>query len=366
MKIIASAPNAVHTPDRQIDCYINTILPCAEQTLARLYGHVNSSMPYFQIFKSLEEVSSYVERNEDQVICMLLFERKHGRVTVLNEGIMLDEATIDRFALRVFRLFPDVDVIGFHRVDIQLQQLSFPFQQHNATENFILPLPTTVEQYTAALGKATRRNIKRYLGKLMLEHPSFECRFFSGSQIDRQDFSTLLRMSQAKVLERKARFAINPEYAEGLWKLAQKAGFVAVATIDGKVCAGLICFKVQSYYFAEVVAHDNDYDAYWLGTLCYYLTVCEAIRCGGSIFNMGQLHYDYKVRLLASKHDLDRIEIYRSYRKCVAKIDCVLKMAVGRRVRKFKLWLQKNPTSLITLSIKHLVYRAHQARTRLS
>lgn len=364
MHAIVNASSADHAPHDQTDCYVNVIPPFVEQALAQLYGHVNSSLAYFRSFKSLKEVSTYVERNEDQVTCVLLFERRQGRATVLNEGITLDDATIGRFAGRVFRQFPDVGVIGFHQIESRMNQLAFPFQRHNATENFILPLPKTVDEYTAALGKATRRNIKRYMGKLMQDHPSFACHFYSGSQIDRQYFSTLLQMSEAKVLERKARFAISAEYAEGLWKLARQAGFVAVATIDGKVSAGLICFDIQSYYFAHVVAHDSDYDAYWLGTLCYYLTVCEAIRRGGSIFNMGQLHYDYKLRLLASKRDLDRIEIYRSYGTCIAKADCVVKMVVGGRIRGFKQWLLKHPTSFVTRSTKYLAYQAHQLRIR--
>ena len=357
-------PSAVHALPAQADCHINTIPAFAEAALARLYGHVNSSMPYFQTFKSLKQVSTYVERNNDQVTCVLLFECKRGRATVLNEGILLDEAIIERFAAAVFRQFPEVAVIGFHQIESCVERLSFPFQKHNTTENFILPLPQTADEYTGALGKATRRNIKRYMGKMMQDHPSFACDFYIGAQIDRQQFSTLLRMSEVKVLERKARFAINPEYAEGLWKLAQRTGFVSVATIDGKVCAGLICFQVQSYYFAHLVAHDSQYDAYWLGTLCYYLTVCEAIRRGGSVFNMGQLHYDYKVRLLASKRELDRIEIYRSYGTCITKADCVVKMVIGRRIRAFKLWLQKHPTSLVTRSVKNIAYQAHQLRHR--
>ena len=364
MNALASSPRAVHALQHQAHFYINTIPPFAEQALARLYGHVNSSMPYFRTFKSLQEVSTYVERNEDQVTCVLLFERRQGRATVLNEGVPLDDATVDRFAARVFRQFPDVQVIGMHQIESGLKRLSFPFQKHNETENFILALPPTVDEYTGSLGKATRRNIKRYMGKLMQDHPSFSCDFYSGPQVDRRHFSTLLQMNEAKVLERKARFAINPDYAEGLWKLARETGFVTVATINGKVCAGLICFEVQSYYFAQVVAHDSHYDAYWIGTLCYYLTVCDAIRRGGTIFNMGQLHYDYKERLLARRRDLDRIQIYRSYGRCILKADCVLKMAAGRRIREFKLWLQKHPTSVVTRSVKHLAFQAHQLRTR--
>ena len=233
MNAIASAPSAVHAPHRQADCYVDAIPSFAEQALARLYGHVNSSLPYFKTFKSLKEVSTYVERNEDQVTCVLLFERRQGRATVLNEGIALDDATIDRFAGRVFQQFPDVEVIGFHQIDSGLKQLSFPFQKHNATENFILPLPTTVDEYTAALGKATRRNIKRYMGKLMQDHPSFACQFFTGSQIDRQHFSTLLQMSEAKILEAEEMLIKALELREEAMACLRRAERIALGYAAG-------------------------------------------------------------------------------------------------------------------------------------
>ena len=364
MRSVADVSDAVLTDQEQVDCYVNAIPAFGGDALARLYGHINSSLPYLKTFKSLKNVSTYVTRNEEQITSVILFECANGRATVLNEGIQLEQAAVDQFARYVFWRFPDIDVIGFHHIETGLEKLSFPYQKHNQTENYVLPLPSTSDEYTAALGKATRRNIKRYMGKMMQDHPSFDCNFYTGAGIDRTHFTTLLRMSEAKILERKARFAINPEYAEGLWKLATQTGFVSLATIDGEICAGLICFQIGSYYFAHVVAHDGKYDAYWLGTLCYYLTVCEAIRRGGTVFNMGQLHYDYKERLLATKHDLDRIEIYRSYMTCISHLRCVAGMASGRRVRDLKLWLRRHPSSLLTRSIKLVNYRAHQLRSR--
>lgn len=321
-------------------------------------------MPYFRVFKSFANVSTYVTRNEDRVTCVLLFERHHGRVQVLNEGIGIDQQTIDQFAQRIFHKFPDVDLICFNQIETLVTDLSFPFQIHEVTENYIVPLPPTPMAYTSALGNATRRNIKRYMRKLLEDQPSFICRFFSGEQIERQHFATLLQMSEAKVLQKKGRFSIDPAYAEGLWKLARQSGFVSVAMVDGKVCAGLICFQVQSYYFAHVVAHDSAYDGYGLGILCCYLTMCEAIRRGGTVFNMGQLHYHYKVRLLASRHHLDRIVIYRSYQSGIGHAGCVLKMLAGKRIRNLKSWLLQHPDSMMARSAKYLLYRAHQLRSR--
>ncbi len=260
-------------------------------------------------------------RFRGRIVTVLLFEVQSGRADVLNEGIVLETETIDAFSRYVFKHFPTVYVIGLRQIDTGPQRLSMPFQRHDLSENFVLQLPRTVEEYRASLGKATRRNIKRYHTKLLTEYPDFQCRYYSGAEIEQAHFEALLDLSEAAISAKGKVFGIDPAFARGLWRLARECGFVMVASIDNKVCAGLICFRHGSYCFAHVVAHDRKYDAFWLGTLCYYLTICETIRHGDTVFNMGQLEYDYKTRLLAHKRNLDRIEVYRSYRHCLLRFD---------------------------------------------
>ena len=182
---------------------------------------------------------------------------------------------------------------------------------------------------------------RRLHARLLQEHPSFAMRFDVDADISQAEVALLLAMSEAKIRGQGKTFAVDPGYARAMTALSRRCGFLAVATIDGKVCAGLICYRIGHGFAAKVVAHDAKYDAYWLGTLCYYFTICEAIRRGGRVFNMGSQRYEYKERLLGVRRDLDHLTIYRSRWKQLRHADVMLQMALGRIIRQAKLWIRE-------------------------
>jgi len=59
---------AVQLEEITISCHVHEISSFVEQDLARLYGNLFSSLPFFRIFKSMEDVSTYVVRQGGQAI----------------------------------------------------------------------------------------------------------------------------------------------------------------------------------------------------------------------------------------------------------------------------------------------------------
>jgi hypothetical protein len=136
-------------------------------------------------------------------------------------------------------------------------------------------------------------------------------------------------------------------------------GLVGIATIDGRVCGGLINYRVGTNYFMPVIAHDPEYNDYRLGTICCYLTICECITRGGKEFHFLWGREEYKSRFLGIQRDLDTLNVYRSSTQLILNSDIALRSAYKAYVRQVKLWLldPKNRGSLISrIAIKSVRY----------
>ena len=328
------------TTSPAIVCYVEQIPPFTGAALTRLYAQLYASLEYFESFKPRDRISTLVSEDQTGVNALVLFRTTGARADVFNQSIALDEAVLQRFASEIFDRFADIDMICLRNLVSEPHKLSQPFQAYGAAEDYVLQLPSSVEQYTERLGKSTRRNIRRYHAKLLQDHPSFAIRFDIGPDIDDGEVASLLAMSEAKIRSQGKTFAVDAGYARAMAGLTRRCGFVAVATINGEVCAGLICYRIGDGFSAKVVAHDGKYDDYWLGTLCYYFTICESIRRGGCLFSMGSQRYDYKERLLGVRRDLETLTIYRSRWKQMQHADVVLQMVLGRQIRQAKLWIR--------------------------
>jgi hypothetical protein len=335
-------------PAASISCYLSEIPPFVKTELDRLYGHLFSSLPFFDTFRTTENVCTYVVRQNGLPSTILLFENKGKRIDVLNEMIRIDEKEIRCFVDYVFAHFPQVAVISFKAIQTDIRRLPFPYQRHNSKEDFVIVLPDTQDEYSSRIGSSTRHNVKRYMKKLIKDFPTFSYRFYVNEEIDEQNVREIIRLSEIRISAKKKRFGIDEDEVKHILDLVKICGLVNVVLIDGRLCAGTITLRTGSSYLAMVNAHEPKYDAYWLGTLCYYLTICESIARGGKRFHMGGGRYDYKNRLLGVRQDMDNLEIYRSYGQVLVNCDNVVKTIFKSRVRRAKVWLLEREASHVS------------------
>ena len=331
---------AKQSEDVTTACHEREIPSFVESELERLYGHIYSSLAFFRLFKPHDNVHTYIARKCGRATAVLLFRCQNRKVDVFNEMISIEEEEIDRFARTIFARFPSVSVISFPAIQTSVETLPFPCQQYDEKEEFSITLPATPDKYTASLGKATRSNIKRYTRRLAQSFPSFTHQTYENEEVDEQHVRDIINISKVRMAGKKKKFSLDEEMTEGLVKLSKACGFVNVVKVDGRLCAGSISYRFGSSYFAFVNAHDPEFDDYWLGTLCYYFTICASIARGGKRLHMGWGRYDYKSRLLGIQQDFDRLVIYRSRAHMVLNCDSVASTAVKGHVRRLKLWLQ--------------------------
>jgi hypothetical protein len=321
-----------------ISFYENEVPSFVEAEMERLYENVYTSLARFHIYGEAENASAYVVRKDGKVIAAFVFRREQKKVKVLNQQIRIEEAEIRRFANAVFARFKSVTVISFGAVQSAIRRFPFPYQKCHCMGDIVVTLPDTTEKYLTRLSKHMRRDVKYYRKKIERNFPSFYFQICLGKDVSEQHIRDIIRLSGARMAVKNKEAYISEEEAERIIRLAKVYGFVGVATIEGRVCAGTISYCVGSHYFMHVIAHDPTYDDYRLGTLCNYLTICECITHGGTEFRLMESSHRYKFDFLGARLDFDYLAIYRSRAHVLLDGGRVSQMAVKTAMRRIRLW----------------------------
>jgi len=295
-----------------IICHEYAVPEYIEPELERLYHNIFSALPHFKAYGGLTtDTCTYIARQHGKAQAIFLFRRVGGAVIVLNEGMSIDEECLSDFSHYVFSRWESAKVIVFQAVHSRVNKLNYPMQRYECSAQVSMPLPDNEAEYLASLGKNMRRNIRRYLRRMMEDHPSFSFKVYAAQHISQEHMHEIFQLSRSRIAHMNRGFALDDE-AEKIFYLAHMKGVVGVATINGKVCGGMIGFRAGNTYFAKLLGHDTNYKAYSLGTLCCYLMIVQCMKLGCREFNFMWNEYPYKAALGGKRVSLDRLVIYRS------------------------------------------------------
>lgn len=322
-----------------ISLYDNEIPPFAEVELERLYGTIFSSLAHFRIYGGAEHASTYVVRSGEKIVTLFLFVRNKNMVRVINEWITVGAEDLERFAGYIFSRYKSVSVINFHAVLPNIERSARPYQTLTCGENIRVTLPGDGKTYLACLGSATRKNIKRHKNRIERMFPSFRFRIYTKDEADEQHLREIIRFNHARMASKGIASVIDEAKTQALIRMVKERGFVAVVTIDGRVCAGAITFRIGDNCVSRVNAHDPAYDNHRLGMICCFLTICEAIKDGAKYFDFLWGQYEYKTALLGVRHELYDLFVYRSPFHQALNSSLVLKIVTARRLREIKHWM---------------------------
>lgn len=322
-------------------CHDHTGPAFIEEELQRLYGNVHSSLAQLKCYGGFEAVThTYVARKNGAITAIFLFRRERRKLQVLNEGMRIDDEEAARFADYIFAHYPSVHLISFHAIRNEIRRLRYPHQRRACTAEVVVPLPASVDEYVAGLGKNMRRNLRRYMDKLKQDFPSFRFEVLEKEAIDEHRLRAIIDLNRTRIAGKNRIFSLDDEI-ERIVALAKTCGLVGVATIDGRVCAGGIGYRVGDNYQLKIIAHDPAYNQYSAGILCSYLTICACIARGSKEFNFMWTEYDYKFALGAATRALDHVTIYRSRLRMLTNAGTVAAVAAAGYRHKASALLEK-------------------------
>ncbi|HJV52263.1 MAG TPA: GNAT family N-acetyltransferase [Noviherbaspirillum sp.] len=330
----APAPQA---EELSITCLENQVPPYVASELARLYGHIFSSLAQLRAYGELDaHTSTYIVRRGRKIVTLLLYRRDGSVVRVLNQSIPVGGEDMQRFAATMFSTYRSVRRIAFHAVQADATGPGFPHQRYNCADDIVIDLPATQQAYLASLGKNTRRNIRRYMERLQRAYPSFHIDFRECADAGEDQVRTIIGFNHARMAGKNKTSSLDALEAQRIVQLTRECGLLGVASIDGRPCAGGIAYRVGDNFFLYVIAHDPAYDDYWVGILTCYLMIGECIARGGKAFHFLWGRYDYKFSLGAVLRTLDHVDLYRSRASYLRNSPAIAQTALRREAFQLK------------------------------
>jgi hypothetical protein len=335
----AQAPQAT-AAEVVITFYELSVPSFCREALDKIYRSVFATLDQFEMDNALDMVNTYVERVDGEICTVLLYRINDDMATVLNQAVSLEKGVMDRFSEALFAEHPRVQAIEFLKVQADTSNIKRPFLQFHCGEDIVAPLPATPDEYLASLGKNLRETVKRYTNKITRSFPDFRIHVYIDDEYDAQQIMELYRLHKERILTRNEVSNVTPEIFDKIMAMARKRGLVTVATMNGKVVGGLICWKVDSSYVMRIIAHDPVYDEYKIGTICCYHTIRECIARGGRAFHFMGGRLIYKYRFLGVERDYDQIMIYRTRLTVLRRLPVAARVVIKGLNQEVRLWLQ--------------------------
>ena len=350
--------------EASVEFHANTVPAYAAEALDTLYGSIYSTLDQFRLDNVLEGTNTYVARAGHKITALLLYRIEGGVARVLNQMVTIEREELIRFSKALFDRHGDVTAITLKPVRCDTRGFPFPCQNYHFGEDIVAALPETNVEYLAALGKNMRETVKRYGNKVRRSFPSYRFDIYCDEQIDPDQAMEIHRLHVARMDRKMTRSNLGEQQFRKIVALARIRGIMALATIDGKVCGGLIGWRTGSHYVMRVIAHDPRYDEFKLGTVCCYELIRECIALGMRYFHFGGGRMLYKFRLLGQGQDFSSIVVYRARAAVLRHPVMALRTAVSGTERELRHWMENADQSEDALARAVVMLRRQWHKTR--
>lgn len=272
--------------------YADDVPGFVAEAINALYGSLYSSLPVLQSGddRPLDKVSTYVRWHYSdrhaQAKAIFLFRRHGRRIQVINEGMALQQDTIDSFCDYLFATDSRTDQIDFHAIDAPPQASARPCVRGACTEDIIVTLPASADGYLAQLGKSTRKSLKRHLSRARRELPGFSHAVRQGPQVDEQAIRQIVGFNHARMAKKHRTSALDHHSTRQLIGLVRAHGSAGLVSNGDRLCAGTLVMRVGDDMYSLVNAHDPAFDHLGLGNLSRHLMILSAISQGVRRFHL--------------------------------------------------------------------------------
>ena len=316
----------------------------AAQALDRLYGSLYASFSHFYLSDTAGPAPhTWVGYWHGEVVGVLLFRLRVDQVLVLTEMFCLEQAVADAFSRAVFAGFREVKTIHFNAISLSSPLTGWPLQHYAFSENYVISLLQSVDQYSGSIGKSTRKTLRSYGNRLRRDFPDFSWDVRAVSEMRAHELRSVIRQlhrfKRDSMAARGKRAEISRRETARLLILARHAGLIGLARIGERVCGGSLACRIGDNYVMLLSAADPALASYRLGILCCFWSVCDCIRAGGRECHLLWGRYQYKTQLLGEPRSLLRLTIYRSRLRMALSPLLVISMSMAAIRYRVRNWL---------------------------
>jgi len=282
-----------------------------EPFLIKRYESFITTCKYIEIYHPDYKMNHALIYEDNSLIEIILFENKGDTTSCMNVLVHIDQNIFSEFTKYIFEIFPDIK-----KVKIIFSYNSFTFKKSillHSINDYIIKLPSKIDDYMLELGHSTRKSIKSKTSKLLKDYQHVNFVTKCGGEIEERVVDQIIKMNIARMKHK----GIIPgkEISDGIniHKYSQHYGIVVYIEIDGEIVAGDIAYILNKRMFGLVGAHDENFSKYNVAKICQIYIIQAAIERGLSAYHFLWGDNDYKMRFLGKPHSIDSYFVYRAY-----------------------------------------------------
>lgn len=265
--------------------------------LPELYHSLFSTREWFESHETWRPVGACVLDEPRHVL--ILGDEGSRTLRVYNKTFAMAPADVVRACRAIFRASPQTNRLHFN-VGFPPRLLGLPLRELGHTDHYVVPLPATMQEYEASLGKSTRRNLRLYDNRLRRAHPEASSEVYvpdAGQAAALLDRLVAWKIARFSARGRTTYWETRRDEHDALLQLLLTAGGVAQVTlIDDEPAAVTLIFFTGGTATAQEWAHDPRYEPLHLGFISLRDAVRLAIDRGAQRMDLLWGNGDFKER----------------------------------------------------------------------
>ncbi len=282
-----------------------------ESFLINRYNSFITTCRYIEIYHPDYYIYYMLVYEDSELVDLLIFGNKGNTARCFNALVNINQNTISGCINLLFIQSPFIQKV---MIDASLTpyKLKYSFLI-TKSEDYVINLPTNINDYYKELGLSTRRNLKSRKNKLLKNFNSVN--YFTKYNCDINDeiIDKIVQMNYNRMKYKGVVPHIDNKYKNNIFKYSQHYGCASYLELDGEMVAGCIATILNKDIFLHVFSHDNNFSKYNVGESCVFNLITTAIENDLSTFHFLWGSSDLKSRFQVKPTILFSSFVYRGY-----------------------------------------------------
>ena len=281
-----------------------------ESFLIEKYDSYITTCRYIEVYYPTYDINYFLVYEDSNLMDVFVFGNKGKTSQLFNSLVEINENIIAELIKNIFEKFPLI-----RRVYIDASYASYLLRNSLplcTSDDYILNLPLTMDDYYLELGYHTRKNIKNRKVRLLKDYSTINSVTKYGKEIEKPIIDKIIQLNSDRLKHKGINPGICNTNIENVYKYSKCYGCVNYLEIDGLIVAGCISTIVNKGIFIHVIGFDNNFAKNNVGEICVFQLIQNSIEKGLTTIHFLWGETELKNRLLAKPHLLFSYLIFRT------------------------------------------------------
>jgi len=252
-------------------------LPIAyESFLMQRYDSFITTCRYIEIYYPTYDINYFLVYNESNLMDVFVFGNNGNTSQLFNSLVEIKNDIMPELIKNIFERFPFI-----RKVIIDASYTSYFLNNSfmlSKSDDYILNLPSTMDDYCLELGYHTRKNIKNRKVRLQKEYSTINFVTKYGNEIKKTVIDKIIQLNCDRLKHKGIKPGKYNTDNDNIYKYSTSYGCVSYLEIDGLIVAGCISTIVNKGIFIHVIAFDNNYAKNNVGEICVFQLIQTSIE----------------------------------------------------------------------------------------